>query len=235
VDWQGKSILVIDDESRMCELVAAVFSKHGAKVNCGHTGEEGLHLFYNIRPDLIILDYLMPNMNGLAVLQAIRRMSDVPVIMLTVVEDRDTMIHLLQTGADEYVSKPFNTEELLARAWAVLRRSIAAKKHVEPATYDDGYLYFNVGAREVKVEEKPVKLTATEFSLFSYLIGRVGFCSTFEQIINNVWGHNLDGSVGNVHVFVWQLRQKIEPDPKHPIYIISERSVGYRFVHQRQQ
>jgi two-component system KDP operon response regulator KdpE len=235
VDWQGKSILVIDDESRMCELVAAVFSKHGAKVNCGHTGEEGLRLFYSNRPDLIILDYLMPNMNGLEVLQAIRRMSDLPVIMLTVVEDRDTMIRFLQTGADEYIAKPFNTEELLARAWAVLRRSIAASQNGDTADYDDGYLYFNLEAREVKVEGKPVKLTPTEFSLLSYLVGRTSFYCTFEQIINNVWGHNLDGSVDNVHVFVWQLRQKIEPDPKHPTYIISERSIGYRFIRQRQQ
>ncbi len=234
MDWQSKSILVIDDERNMCELIASIFSKHGAEVHCSQTGEEGLRLFYNHRPDLILLDYRMPDMNGLEVLRVIRQMSDLPVMMVTVVEDHDTMVRLFQTGADEYLSKPFNTEELLARAWAVFRRTKAVSQMEKTVLYDDDYLYFDLGARLVKVEGKPVKLTATEFSLLSYLVSRAGYSCAFEQIITNVWGHNFHNSVDNVHVFVWQLRQKIELDPKQPIYIISERGVGYRFVSQKQ-
>ncbi len=230
--WRDRIVLVIEDEPHMRELLSALFRRQGATVYTAENGEAGLRSLYRRHPHLILLDILMPGMSGLQVVESIRQLTDVPLIMLTAVSESDQEVSTLQAGADDYITKPFRPDELLARAWAILRRVDDFRPIPTAKIYDDRYLFVDLDARIVQISGTRVSLTATEYALLEYLIQKADRVCTFEQILRNVWGDSYRGTADNVHVFIWQLRRKIERDPKNPDYIISEHSVGYRFESQ---
>lgn len=224
-----RKILVIDDDRILCDLVMTIFSNEGAQTFAAYGGKQGLREFYNLKPDLVLLDQMMPDMNGMEVLERLRELSDVPIIMLSVLDAYDEIVRCLMAGADDYVTKPYKPQILVARAYAALRRSSGTAATPKVPRYDDGYLMYDLGARIVKVAGKDVQLSATEFALLAYLIRNAGRACTFMQIFENVWGSHSQSSEENVHTFVYQLRQKVERDPGDPAYLISLRSIGYRF------
>ncbi|MGB3714400.1 MAG: response regulator transcription factor [Candidatus Promineifilaceae bacterium] len=230
MDWRDKVVLIVEDEKQMADLLATIFGLEGAKAYVAGDGETGLRSLSQYSPDLLLLDMRLPGIDGFEVLRAARRKSDVPLVIVTAVSQHELLIGGLLAGADDCLTKPFRRDELLARSWAAVRRGHMNGSLLSNNAYDDGYLALNLGARTVRVEGKRVKLTATEFSLLAYLISRRSHACTFEQIMNHVWNDVSRDSTGVIPVFVWQIRQKIEPNPKKPTYLVSEHSVGYRFV-----
>lgn len=225
-------VLIIDDEAQMRRLVSAILVKEEARVFTASNGAEGLRKLYEVRPNLVILDVMMPGMDGWQVLRRIREMTDVPVIMLTVLTKGEHEVRALRGGADDYITKPFEGETLLARAETALRnRGVEAN----PGVYDDGYLAFDRLRRRVKVRGKPIHLTRREFELLDLLISCRGRVCTYEAILNKVWGGVSMGTIESVHVFIWQLRQKIEPEASDPVYIVNQPGVGYFFDGQEPQ
>jgi len=230
MDWYKRSILVIDDEPAMCQLVETIFKKLDAEVNSALSGEEGLRKLYDLMPDLVVLDILLPGMDGIEVCKRIRDVSEVPIIILTAVNADKQLVNALQAGADDYVTKPFRTDELTARALAVLRRAGTKAQLYPVPVYNDGYLGIDLDNRRITIHDSALKLTATEFRLLAHLYRNADKVCTFEQILDSVWSTQYRSTAENVHVYIWHLRQKIEEDPKMPKYLVSEHSVGYRFV-----
>ncbi|MFN2223242.1 MAG: response regulator transcription factor [Candidatus Promineifilaceae bacterium] len=224
-------VLIIDDEAHMRRLVSAILEKEEARVFAAGDGAEGLRKLYEVRPNLVILDVMMPGMDGWEVLRRIREMTDVPVIMLTVLAKGEQEARALRGGADDYITKPFDVDTLLARAEAALRNRGG---QASAGIYDDGHLAFDRLRRRVKIRGKAIHLTRKEFELLDFLIASRGRVCTYDGILNRVWGGVSQGSVENVHVFIWQLRQKIEPEAGQPMYIINQPGVGYSFGGQEQ-
>jgi DNA-binding response OmpR family regulator len=229
VQVRGKRILVIDDDPDMVVLVKLLFSRAGAEVYTALDGREGLRQFGVCRPDLVLLDVMMPVLDGWETCRHLVRLSDVPIIFLTARTQEDDVIRGLECGAVDYVTKPFSTKVLLARASAALRTVDAGPAERRNGHYDDGYLNVDLEARRVLVEGKLVQLTATEFRLLAFLFENAGRVLTYGQILEHVWGWECQGSTEYVHVYVWHLRQKLEQDPRHPSYLLTEHGVGYRF------
>lgn len=226
----NKKILVIDDEPMMCRLVSSIFTDQGATVVTANSGEEGIARFQEYQPDLVILDILMPNVNGWEVCRRIRESSDVPIIMLTVLNRSEEIVRAFDAGADDYVVKPFDREVLLARARAIMRRSNMNHTLVFDPTFDDGYLAIDINGELVMVDGKIIRLTTTEFDVLSYLYENAGQICTFGQILEHVWGEKNRYKAEYVHVYIWRLRQKLEVNPRNPVYLLSEHSLGYRFI-----
>lgn len=224
---EGKQILIIDDDVGLVKLMKMVFEAEGAEVATATGGEEGLRLLWKRRPELVILDIMMPYMNGWEVCRRIRELSDVPIIFLTVLQRDEDIVRGLSLGADDYVGKPMKPAVLLARANALLRRR--TPEHPTELAYDDGYLCVDLDKKRVEVDGGPVKLTRTEFALLNLLVRNAGRLTPMGQIQQRVWGGTGQVSPQTVHVFISQLRKKIEPDPGEPRYIISEYGMGYRF------
>jgi two-component system KDP operon response regulator KdpE len=169
-------------------------------------------------------------MNGVEVVVSIRQLCHTPIVMLSSSQDSQVIVHCIQAGADDYITIPFSPEELVARCTSVLRRSDEADfRFATPFIYDDGYLAIDLQGRRILVNGRRIRLTPTEFQLLDLLVGEEGSICTFAQIKDSVWGDIDPGAVEKIHTFIWQLRTKIEPNPKKPIYIISEHSIGYRF------
>ncbi|GAB4271072.1 MAG: response regulator transcription factor [Candidatus Promineifilaceae bacterium] len=230
---KGKKALVIDDDIVLSNVISFVLSEMGAVVETAENGKEGLQKLYSLKPDLVILDILMPEMDGWETCRQIRLLSDVPIIMLTTIADDASVIRGLDYGADDFLAKPFSQDVLAARIRAVMRRSAQYKNTpADNRRYEDGYLLIDLSLRRVEVAGEPVKLTATEYNLLSYLVQNAGLVLTHDQILENVWGSEYKGSADYVHVYVSHLRQKLEPDPKEPVYLVTEFGVGYRFVKQ---
>ncbi len=230
-----KTVMVVDDEPAMGQLLKTLFTREQAEVYTALTGEEGLRQFYERRPHMVIIDFILPGIDGLELCQRIRQLSDVPIIILTAYGDYQQAVASLDAGADDFVTKPFKGEELLARARAVLRRVENGALMPGAEIYDDGHLLIDLRRRLVSVAGQSVKLTPTEYDLLTFLLRNAGRVCTFGQILDNVWGGKYQSGTENIHVFIWHLRQKIEEDPKQPRYLISEHSVGYRFVRPRQK
>ncbi len=226
----GKTILVIDDEPQMCRLVSTIFHQEGARVISAVTAEEGLEQFRTQAPHLVILDIMLPGEDGRDVCRAIRESSDVPVILLTALSQGDEIVRGLDVGADDYVTKPFDRQVLLARSRAVMRRAEAQSRRLDSLIFDDGYLMVDFGNRQIIVDGDTVRLSATEYDLLRYLMRNPGRVCTFAEILENVWGKEYRYSDEYVHVYIWHLRRKLERNPKNPVYLISEHSVGYRFA-----
>ena len=224
-----KKILVIDDDPRLVKLVDYSLTQEGYEVYKAYDGQEGLRQMYSHQPDLVILDIMMPRMDGWQVCRRIREMSNVPIIMLTAKGGEEDIARGLDYGADDYLTKPFRVKELLARVRAVLRRAALPPPTEEPVTYSDEYLTVNLAERRVVVQGEPVKLTPTEFRLLALLVKNAGRVLTFQQILEHVWGWEYQDDVDYVRIYVWHLRQKIEEDPSQPRYILTEYGVGYRF------
>ncbi len=225
---RGRLVLVVDDEERIIRFVRLHFEMQGARVTEAHDGRSALEQVRQHLPDLVVLDVQMPGMDGFDTLRALRKVSDVPVIMLTVQADEADRIRGLDLGADDYVAKPFSPGELVSRAQAVLRRvqTPADKQIVEV----DDELAIDFGTREVVARGQRVKLRPTEWRLLYHLVQHAGWLLTHDMILAKVWGPEYLGQDNYVRLYVTYLRQKIEPDLAHPRYILTERGVGYRFV-----
>lgn len=226
---QGTTVLVIDDDHTLLEMMGTILSREGATVYLADSGSEGLRLFHDHPPHLVILDLMMPKMDGWEVCRHIRQISEVPIIMLTALAQDNDIIRGLTTGADDYVTKPFSSGVLLARSRAVLRRAALPPTVGVSPTYNDGYLTIDLGERRVLVQGQTVRLTATEYRLLAYLVEHAGRVLTFDQILQNVWGEEYRGNAEYVHVYVQRLRKKLEADPHNPIYLLTEHGIGYQF------
>ena len=222
-------LLIVDDDVKLVEALELYLGKAGYEVIAAKDGLEGLQKMYVHRPDLIILDIMMPRMDGWEACRRIRELSDVPIIMLTARGQEADKVRGLRLGADDYVAKPFSLRELEARVEAVLRRTRQRPPAEEGVLYADEELVIDSEKWEVLRRGKPVKLTATEKRLLFYLAENAGRTLTHRQILERVWGPEYVDDVDYVKIYIWRLRQKIEEDPRQPKYIVTERGIGYRF------
>lgn len=223
-------ILVVDDEPELARFLANVLQRDGFDVESAFDARQGLRKAYSFQPDLILLDVMMPGMDGWEMLRRLREFSDVPVIMLTAIHGTDSVVHGLDTGADDYVTKPFQIHELKARIRATLRRASLPPGEDTTLSFDNGQLVIDPGSHLVTVGGQVADLTPTEYKLLLYLAYNAGQVVSYEQILNNVWGPGYESSQTNVKVFIRNLRRKIEPDPAHPRYLLTHRGVGYSLV-----
>jgi len=219
-------ILVVDDEPQIRRVMRTTLTSQGYAVAEAKTGEEALQAMPAERPDLVLLDVNMPGRSGLETCREIRIASDVPIIMLTVRNSERDKVQALDAGADDYVVKPFGSEELLARIRAALRRSTPAEA-LPPFVSSD--LKIDFEKRMVTVNEEPVRLTPKEFELLHHLVANRGKTESHRRLLQAVWGPDYGEETEYLRVFINQLRKKIEPDPRHPRYIHTEPWVGYRF------
>lgn len=222
-------ILIIDDDSGSLYLTGHLFKKEGTQVLTARDGLEGISKVFSHQPDLIILDVTLPGIDGFEVCRRIRQISDTPVIILTARNDEQEMLKGLEAGADDFLSKPFSPAILLARATAILRRSEGSRSSAETLNFYDEYLSIDFEKHAVAVKGKALKITSTEFRLLTYLVRNAGKALTSEQILSNVWGDRYLDSPEYVHVYVSQLRNKIEENPRQPRYILTVHGIGYVF------
>jgi len=223
-------LLVVDEEPGVVKVVRAAFRMQEPQweVLSASNGEEALEMLEREKPDLILLDVEMPGLNGFDVLRAIRRFSDVPVIMLTVRDDEISKVTGLELGADDYITKPFGYLELVARVRAVLRRAEGLPLvHEGKFVCDDVEVDFNT--RRVTVAGRPVSLTNTEYRLLYHLVRNAGRPLSHETLLARVWGHEYTDEINYIKVYINRLRAKIEPDPSKPRYILTEHGYGYSF------
>jgi DNA-binding response OmpR family regulator len=223
-------ILVVDEEPDVRKLVAMSLQiqQPGWEVVGAEDGSQALEMVERERPDVVLLDIGLPEMNGFEVLQAIRLFSDVPVIMLTVRDDELSKVQGLELGADDYVTKPFSHLELLARVRAVLRRTQTLPLvHEQP--YVGGEIQVDFVRREVTVRGQPVPLTGTEYRLLYHLVRNAGQVLTHETLLARVWGREYTDEISYLKSYINRLRNKLERDPRHPDYILTEYGVGYWF------
>jgi two-component system KDP operon response regulator KdpE len=229
---QDKKVLLVDDDSYMLELTRRVFQRAGSKIISASDGQEGLRLFFEHQPDLVILDIVMPNLDGWETCRQIRTVSDTPVVLLTSLSSDEEIVRGLEAGADDFVSKPFRPEVLLARARAVMRRVRTLSNQELVSSYADDHLSIDLESRLVFIKGKRVSLTPTEYRLLVYMVRNEGRVLSFSQILEHVWGEEYRDSPNYVHVYISHLRQKLEPEPQSPRYFLSEHGMGYRFASQ---
>lgn len=222
-------ILVVEDDVFIREMVELAFLREGYHVFTAADGREGLRQFYEVQPDLVIMDIMMPHTDGWELFRQIRKLADTPVIMLTAVSHEDAIVRGLDMGAVDYVTKPFSVKVLIARARAALRPVTNPSESPAAVIYEDDHLYIDLEYRRIRVDGAQIHLTNIEFKLLSYLIENKGRVLTFNQILDEVWGSGYTGSAEYVHVYISRLRKKLEKDPKNPVYIINVPQVGYRF------
>jgi two-component system alkaline phosphatase synthesis response regulator PhoP len=223
----GKRVLVVDDDAKTVELVKLYLKRDGYHVLTAYEGIEALRLAREGHPDLIVLDLMLPGIDGLEICRTLRSESDVPVIMLTAkTTDQDKLVGL-DLGADDYVTKPFSPRELAARVRAVLRRLPGERG---PAEVKHGELTVNFLKHEAFLEEKPLNLTTVEFKLLAALIKEPGRVFSRAQLIENALGHDFEGFDRTIDVHVLNLRRKLEPDPSHPEYIKTVYGAGYKLT-----
>lgn len=228
----GKKVLVIDDEPAFVRLVDQTLTQKGYEVLKTNSGQEGLRLLFAQKPELVLLDMVMPGMDGRETCNRIRDVSDIPIIIITGKQtDEDEIACGLDYGADDYLIKPVGRKELVARVRAILRRaespsSLEAKKKI---TYSDDFLTVDIAERRVIVNGKQVKLTPREFHLFAFLVENAGRVLTHKQLLERVWGWEYIDDLDYVRIYISHLRQKIEPAPALPRYIMTEPGVGYYF------
>lgn len=219
-------ILMIDDDPNLCSLLCEFLNGQGYATRCAPNGRAGLRELFERKPDLIVLDVTMPQMDGWETLKRIREVSDGPVIMLTARDDESDILRGFSQGADDYVTKPFSFAQLGARIKAVLARKgdTAGGEHLTA-----GDLEVDIPSRRVKRGGEVINLTPTEFNLLVALMRRKGEVLSSEDLARQVWGPQYASEVGFVRRYVWHLRRKIEPDPEAPRYIHNERGYGYCF------
>ncbi len=226
----SKLVLVVDDEPRMINFIRMNLELEGYRVISATDGLDAVRKTREMLPDAVLLDIMMPEMDGYETLQAIREESTVPVIMLTARSEESDKVKGLDLGADDYITKPFSPRELISRVKAVIRRAeLPAQVEKAPIVIDDR-LSVDFNRREVIVEGKPVKLRPTEWRLLYHLMQNAGWVVPHETLLSKVWGWEYRDETQYLRLYITYLRQKIEPDPAHPKYILTERGVGYRFV-----
>lgn len=219
-------ILIIDDEPQITRVLRAAFAAQSFDVRTANDPEEGLLLFRDWQPDLVITDLMMPGLSGVEVCRAIRAGSSTPVIVLSVREHERSKVEALDAGADDYVVKPFGSEELMARIRAGLRRAAPAES-LPPFVSND--LTIDFERRSVLLKGEAVRLTPKEFELLRHLVANQGKAQGHRRLLQAVWGPDYGEETEYLRVFINQLRKKIEPDPKNPRFIHTDPWVGYRF------
>ncbi len=224
-----RKILAVDDEPRVLDFIRLSLERAGYDVLEAMDGLEALQKVREELPDLVLLDVGLPQLDGFEVLKLIREVSQVPVIMVTVRGEEADKIRGLELGADDYVTKPFNPNELLARIKAVLRRVEATSPTTRGVLKVDDYLTIDFEEREVIVNGQRIPLRPTEYRLLYHLVQNAGRTIPYETLLVKVWGHEYRDEIHYVHLYVTYLRRKIEPDPQNPRYILTKRSVGYAF------
>ncbi len=226
--FSGKTVLVVDDESRMVEFIAMNLELEGFRVVRAANGSEALEKASREHPDLVLLDIMMPEMDGFETLEGLRETSSVPVIFLTAKNEEVDRIKGLDLGADDYITKPFSPRELVSRIRAVLRRTEPAAVTTSEIVVDNE-LRVNFDQRKVIVRGQEVRLRPTEYRLLYQLVTNAGKLLTHEVLLSRVWGAEYRDEDQYVRLYITYLRQKIEKDSKNPKYILSERGLGYRF------
>jgi len=226
---QARRILVVDDEERMVRFIRLNLEHDGYQVIEAYNGTKALERMRSNLPDLILLDVMMPDIDGFEVLRTIREISSVPVIMLTAKGEEEDRIRGLELGADDYITKPFSPRELVSRVKAVLRRAETPVGSTHGAIDVDDRLKIDFDRREVWVDGEQIQLRPTEYRLLYHLVQNTGWVLTHDQILAKVWGYEYRDEPHYVRLYINYLRKKIEKDPSDPKYILTERGVGYRF------
>jgi two-component system KDP operon response regulator KdpE len=227
---ERRRVLVVDDEERMVRFIRMNLEHDGFQVSEAFNGKQAIQRLRDVNPDLLLLDVMMPDLDGFDVLEMIREISSVPVIMLTAKGEEDDRVRGLELGADDYVSKPFSPRELVSRVKAVLRRTEAASGSMHGLLEIDDRLKIDFDRREIWLEGKLVKLRPTEYRLLYHLVQNAGWVVSHDQLLQKVWGYEYRDEPHYVRLYINYLRQKLEKEPASPRYILTERGVGYRFV-----
>ncbi|MEQ1664642.1 MAG: response regulator [Bdellovibrionales bacterium] len=220
-------ILIIDDETAIRNILRVSLVNQGFEIAEAANGKSGLDMATEFHPHLIILDLGLPDLNGLDVLKSLRQWTTIPVIILTVTDDESTKVSLLDAGADDYLTKPFGTPELLARVRVSLRHHSAVEA---TPLFESGELSVDLNKHEVKLRSEVIKLTATEYELLSVLVRNKGKVVSQTQLLTSVWGKNAAAENHYLRIYIGQLRKKIESDTTHPLHILTEPGIGYRIV-----
>jgi two-component system KDP operon response regulator KdpE len=223
-------ILVVDDEPQLTRVLRTGLKSHGYDVRTAADGLSGLETFNDWHPDLVITDIAMPNMNGLELCRKVRAVSPVPIIVLSAKGEEKTKVEALDIGADDFVTKPFGIDELLARIRAALRRAMTpVVNDAEPTVLQEGDFRVDLESRSVTVTGREIRLTPKEFDLLTYLMKHAGKVLTHRRLLAALWGGNYVEQNEYLRVFVGNLRKKIETDATSPRYILTEPWIGYRF------
>ena len=225
-------VLVVDDEKLIVKGIMFSLEQDNMDVDCAYDGEEALEKIRSIEYDIVLLDVMLPKLDGFEVLQSVREFSNVPIIMLTAKDTDMDKILGLEYGADDYITKPFNILEVKARIKAMLRRSKRAANEVNTNQIIKGDLKLDIDARRVMIKDREINLTAKEFDLLELLVNNPNKVYSREQLLSIVWGYEYPGDVRTVDVHVRRLREKIEDNPKEPKYVNTKWGVGYYFKAQ---
>lgn len=232
---RDRRILVVDDEERMVRFIRLNLEHDGFQVIEAFRGTQAIDRLRSSLPDLILLDVMLPDIDGFEVLRMIREISSVPVIMLTAKSEEDDRVHGLELGADDYITKPFSPRELVSRVRAVLRRTESASGTTHGLIEVDDRLKLDFDRREIWVDGELVQLRPTEYRLLYHLVQNAGWVVPHDQLLAKVWGYEYRDEPHYVRLYINYLRKKIEKDPSNPQYILTERGVGYRFVDFRRK
>jgi len=233
-----KTILVVDDEKPIADILQFNLQKEGYTIYCAYDGEEALKMVEEVQPDLLILDIMIPKRDGMEVCREVRKKYEMPIIMLTAKDSEIDKVLGLELGADDYVTKPFSTRELIARVKANLRRHQAvasAEDEEENSEITIGSLVIHPDAYVVSKRGETIELTHREFELLYYLAKHIGQVMTREHLLQTVWGYDYYGDVRTVDVTVRRLREKVEDNPSHPAWIVTRRGVGYYLRNPEQE
>ncbi|CAH0344910.1 response regulator YycF [Bacillus sp. CECT 9360] len=232
-----KKILVVDDEKPIADILQFNLKKEGFEVTCAYDGNEAIRIVEEIQPDLILLDIMLPGRDGMEVCREVRKKHDIPIIMLTAKDSEIDKVLGLELGADDYVTKPFSTREIIARVKANLRRQqvVATPEPEEMKEIAIGTLVIHPDAYVVSKRGVTIELTHREFELLHYLSKHIGQVMTREHLLQTVWGYDYFGDVRTVDVTVRRLREKIEDNPSHPGWIVTRRGVGYYLRNPEQE
>jgi two-component system KDP operon response regulator KdpE len=225
----SEKILVIDDEETTVQLIAILMERRGYEVIKAFRADEGLRKAYSSQPDLVLLDIMMPDMDGWDVCRRLREMSDVPIIFLTARGEVRDVVRGLEMGADDYVIKPYDNDELVARVRAHLRRSPRPSMS-EELVFNNGAFRINFMNREVRVRNEIKHLTPKEFNLLGVLVRNAGRVVTRTDLVTEAWGEEYSDAIDSLKLYIHYLRQKLEINPDRPEYILTLRGVGYRFI-----
>jgi two-component system KDP operon response regulator KdpE len=225
----AEKILVIDDEETTVQLITILLERRGYEVIKALRADDGLRKAYRFQPDLVLLDIMMPDMDGWDVCRRLREMSDVPILFLTARGETRDVVRGLDLGADDYITKPYDNDELVARVRACLRRSPRPNMS-EELVFNNGEFRINFMNREVRVRNEMKHLTPKEFNLLGVLVRNAGRVVTRNELVTEAWGEEYGDAIDSLKLYIHYLRQKLEKDPNHPEYIITLRGVGYRFI-----
>ncbi len=228
-------ILVVDDERGLVRIMRLNLEQDGFEVFEANNGAQAMDRLRAVIPDLVLLDVMMPDLDGFTVLRMIREVGNTPVIMLTAKGEEADKVKGLELGADDYVTKPFSPKELTSRIRAVLRRGSFIGDSEEGVVDVDGRLKIDFGRHQVFIDGEEVKLRPTEYRLLNHLVKNSGWVLTHDQILQKVWGYEYENEPHYVRLYINYLRNKLEKDPSNPQYILTERGIGYRFVDYKRE